>query len=71
MSKLFSESIRGARIEGEVVCIDCLTGDEWEALDDSQVFTEEDVKEAKETYTCERCKDELYGDFEKRKISFR
>lgn len=68
MGRINSDSVRGARIGQEIICTDCLTGDEWSELRDDQIFTEKDVKEAKELYTCDHCGDELYGEFEKRKF---
>ncbi len=67
MGRINSDSVRGARIGQEIVCTDCITGGEWTDLHDDQIFTEKDVKDSQKTYTCDRCGDELYGNFEDRK----
>ena len=67
MGRINSDSVRGARIGQEVVCTDCITGHEWADLRDDQIFTEKDVKDSQKTYTCDRCQDRLYGNFEDRK----
>lgn len=54
-----NEDIRGAYIEEEVVCMDCLTDEERNDLKEKDLITTEYIEDQDKTFFCDRCGKEL------------
>jgi hypothetical protein len=53
MGYVKSDEVRGAHIEGQVVCAECLTSEEWDNLTEDQIITDDTITED-DLYFCDR-----------------
>ena len=58
MGYIKGEEVRGYKFEDEIVCCDCATRQELEALKEEQVITNSEIKE-EDYYFCDRCEELL------------
>ncbi|MGO9018744.1 MAG: hypothetical protein ACLQVJ_10395 [Syntrophobacteraceae bacterium] len=54
-----AEDAKGATIDGETVCMACMTGDEVSALKQSDLITEDDIQKEDNFYFCDRCEGQI------------
>jgi hypothetical protein len=60
MANFDNDSIRGYRIEGEIVCANCATDKEQNAAEQDDIITDSDIEnDDAHTYFCDRDKKQL------------
>jgi hypothetical protein len=61
MGVIKNEEIRGYQFYdgrfGEIVCLDCVTQEDLEDLQEDEILTEYDLEQGDFTYFCDRCKE--------------
>ena len=53
------DEVLGRMVNGKVVCAECCSGEEWEAMKELDAITGSDSTEADFIYFCDRCKRKL------------
>ena len=54
-----SDEFRGAHFDEWLVCHDCMTDEDWAALQEDQVVTDSEIEKTDDMYFCDRCKKRL------------
>ena len=55
------EEIVGGFVGGDLVCLDCLTKDEFKRLTADKILTEHAVSSDDEMFFCDRCEERIEG----------
>ena len=57
MSQIDREDVVGTQLDAEMVCVECMSGEEWRELKLSDLLTRDDVeRDDDKLYFCDRCK---------------
>jgi hypothetical protein len=59
MAKIKREDMIGAYIGEELICVECLTEEEDQKLEENQIFTEDERDKTDDFFFCDRCKKQL------------